>query len=124
ATELADVLARDTETTFPVAHRVVATLVRQMKEQGRPLTSASPADVEAAGGPQLDAEVLAAALDPAGFVRRRSGLGMPAPQVMEQQLVRAQERLEGDLVALRDRSQALRRATAQLRGSGKEQVKR
>src|SRR5690606_19358992 len=43
ATELADVLARDTETTFPVAHRVVATLVRQMKEQGRPLTSASPA---------------------------------------------------------------------------------
>ena len=124
ATELADVLTRDHELTFPAAHRVVATLVQQIKEQGRPLTTARPADVEAAGGPQLDAEALAAALDPAGFVRRRSGLGMPAPQVMEQQLVRARERLHGDRATLRDRSEALRRTTAQLRGFRKEQVKR
>jgi len=122
ATELADVLARDHGLAFPHAHHVVATLVQRFNSEGRLLTSAAPADVEAAGGPLLSPEALTAALDPSGFVRRRNGLGMPAPEVMTIRLARATERLAADRQALRDRSEALARATAGLRGTGKEQV--
>lgn len=120
ATELADVLAREHGLSFPAAHGVAARLVKQMFEQGRPLTTAGPADIEAAGGPRLTAEEATAALDPAAFVRRRAGLGMPAPEVMTTQLARARERLDADTAALRERESALDRATAQLRGSEKE----
>lgn len=122
ATELADVLARDHGLTFPHAHQVVATLVRRFSTEGRLLTSAAPADVEAAGGPPVSAEALVAAVDPSGFVRRRAGYGMPAPEVMTNALARATERLEADRLALRERSEALALATARLRGTGKELV--
>lgn len=122
ATELADVLARDAHLTFPHAHHVVATLVQRFHAEGRLLTSATPADVAAAGGPLLTTEALTAALDPGAFVRRRRGIGMPAPEVMTNRLARATERLEADRQALRERSEALGRATARLRGTGKEQV--
>lgn len=122
ATELADVLAREHGLPFPAAHGVAARLVKLMSEQGRPLTTAGPAEVEAAGGPRLTADEVTAALDPAAFVRRRAGYGMPAPQVMTTQLARARERLEADSAALRERKGALDRATAQLRGSEKEKA--
>jgi len=122
ATELADVLSREHGLTFPNAHHVVATLVKRFGSEGRLLTSAAPADVEAAGGPLLSAEALTAALDPIRFVRRRNGLGMPAPEVMTTRLARAADRLQADRQALRERSEALARATARLRGTGKEQV--
>ncbi len=120
ATELADVLARDHGLSFPAAHSVSARLVKSMGQQGRPLTSATPADIEAAGGPRLSAHEVTAALDPAAFVRRRSGLGGPAPEVMTTQLARARQRLETDAAALRERKGALGRAKAQLRGSERE----
>ena len=116
ATELADVLAREHGLSFPAAHGVAAKLVRSLSDQGRPLTTATPADLEAAGGPRLAADEVTAALDPAAFVRRRAGLGMPAPEVMSTQLARARERLEADATALRERKRALDRAIAQLRG--------
>ncbi len=121
ATELADVLARQAGLTFPAAHGVVATLVRMMQEAGRPLTTATPADLQAADGPRLAAEELTAALDPAAFVRRRAGTGMPAPQVMSTQLVRARERLQADSTALRERSEALTSATELLRGTSERE---
>ena len=120
ATELADVLAREHGLSFPAAHGVAARLVKFMQEQGKPLTTAGPADLRAAGGPQLTAEEVTAALDPAAFVRRRAGYGMPAPEVMTTQLARARERLAADTAALRERQGALGRATAQLRGSERE----
>ena len=91
-----------------------------MFDQGRPLTTASPADLAAAGGPQLTAAEVTAALDPAAFVRRRAGYGMPAPEVMTPQLARARERLHADSAALREREGALHRATAQLRRTERE----
>lgn len=115
ATELADVLARDAGLGFPVAHRVVAALVRRLTAEGRALASATPDDLVAAGGPRLDAATLAQALDPAAFVARRSGLGMPAPEAMRERLVRVGERLEGDLRALRERKDALATARERLR---------
>jgi len=60
---------------------------------------------------------------PAAFVARRAGLGMPAPAAMRERLVRAGERLEGDLRALRERKDALAAARARLRETRKEQVK-
>jgi len=123
ATELADVLARDAGLGFPAAHRVVAALVRRLAAEGRPLTAATPEDLVAAGGPRLDAEALRQAVDPAAFVARRAGLGMPAPAAMRERLVRAGERLEGDLRALRERKDALAAARARLRETRKEQVK-
>lgn len=120
ATELADVLSREHGLAFPAAHGAVARLVSLMSDQGRPLTMATPADLEAAGGPRLTADELTAALDPAAFVRRRAGLGMPAPSVMTTQLVRARERLEADTAALREKQGALDRARAQLRGTERE----
>lgn len=120
ATELADVLAREHGLSFPAAHGVAARLVKLMFDQGRPLTTASPADLAAAGGPQLTAAEVTAALDPAAFVRRRAGYGMPAPEVMTPQLARARERLHADSAALREREGALHRATAQLRRTERE----
>lgn len=120
ATELADVLARDHGLSFPAAHKVSAQLVRNMSQQGRPLTTATPADIQAAGGPQLSAHEVTAALDPAAFVGRRSGLGGPAPEVMTALLARARQRLNADAEALRERQGALGRAKAQLRGSERE----
>ncbi len=122
ATELADVLARDAGLGFPAAHRAVASLVRRLAAEGRPLASATPDDLVAAGGPRLDAQALAQAVDPAAFVARRAGLGMPAPAAMSDRLVRAGERLDGDLRALRERKDALAAARARLREIGKEQV--
>ncbi len=124
ATELADVLAREHGMPFPAAHGVAAKLVRVLSEQGRPLTTATPAQLVAAGGPRLAAEEVTAALDPAAFVRRRAGLGMPAPEVMDTQLARAAERLEADSQALRERVSTLERVTSKLRarGEGKEQT--
>src|SRR5690606_37395970 len=82
ATELADVLVRDTGLAFPAAHAVVGALVASMQQQGRPFTSVTPADLAAVGGPHLPGEALSDAVDPARFVARRRGLGMPAAPVM------------------------------------------
>jgi len=122
ATELADVLAREHGLSFPAAHAVAGRVVRSLNEAGRLLTSATPADIEASGGPKLGADEVTAALDPAAFVSRRTGLGMPAPRVMMNQLVRARGRLEADAEALRERKNALDRATAALRGTEKEKA--
>lgn len=122
ATELADVLARQHGLNFPAAHAVTGRLLTLMSEQGRPLTTATPADLTAAGGPQLEAAELTAAVDPAAFIERRAGLGMPAPSVMTTQLARAEERLEADINALREREGALERARARLRAPEREQT--
>src|SRR5690606_16884556 len=122
ATELADVLARAAGLGFPAAHRVVAALVKRLASEGRALATATPDDLVAAGGPRLGEDALAQAVDPAAFVARRAGLGMPAPEAMRDRLVRAGERLEGDLRALRERKDALAAARSRLREIGKEQV--
>lgn len=115
-------LARDAGLGFPAAHRVVADLVGRLAAEGRPLSAATPDDLVAVGGPRLESAALAQAVDPAAFVARRAGVGMPAPAAMSGRLVRAEERLGGDLRALRERKDALAAARARLREIGKEQV--
>jgi argininosuccinate lyase len=88
ATELADELVRAGGLPFPLAHRRASELVRRLAAEGRPLQRATPADLAAVGGPALDPETLAAALSPRAFVERRSGVGGPAPAVVEAHLAR------------------------------------
>lgn len=115
ATELADVLVRSGGIDFPTAHRVVAALLALLTRDGRLLSDATPADVEAAGGPRLDEGELAAAIDPASFVARRGGLGMPGRSAMAGSLERARDRLTADEADLAGRMGAVQRALEELR---------
>ena len=117
ATELADELVRGAHLPFPEAHALVARLVARLQASGRPLVEATPEDVTALGGPELTAAALADALDPEAFVRRRGGLGGPAPDAMTGELERARQRLAQDAAALEGRRQALSRAGEALRAS-------
>ncbi len=120
ATELADELVRDSALSFPDAHAVVGRLVKRMHAEGRPLTQATPEDLAAAGGPPMDEGVLRTALDPAAFVRRRAGVGGPAPEAMTGQLERARSRLAEDEASLQHHRDVLANARAKLRAHGKE----
>lgn len=122
ATELADELVRSCGLPFPDAHAVVARLVARLSEAGRPLTRATPEDLAAAGGPPLDEGTLSMALDPEAFVRRRAGLGGPAPEGMKRQLDDASQRLSQDVEWLAGRKNILASARGSLRAHEKEKV--
>jgi len=115
ATELADELVRAHGMAFPDAHALVARLVARLQAAGRPLTQATVDDVRALGGPELTAEALGNALDPAAFVTRRDGPGGPAPAAVRGQLERARERAERDLADLEGRKRQLSGAHDTLR---------
>lgn len=93
ATELADELVRTCGLPFPEAHRVVAALVTAMAQRGRPLQQAGPDDLVAVGGPVIGADAMAEALSPAAFIRRRSGMGGPAPEVVRAMITRSRAEL-------------------------------
>ncbi len=122
ATELADEMVRESGLSFPEAHAVVGRLVVRLHGEGRALTQATPEDLAAAGGPPLGEAALRAALDPVAFVRRRSGLGGPAPEVMQQQVAAARRRLQEDAEALDERRNVLVAARAAQRAHGKERA--
>ncbi|HET8984428.1 MAG TPA: lyase family protein [Trueperaceae bacterium] len=116
ATELADVLVRDTGLSFPAAHAVVGALVVALQGQGRAFTTVTPADLAAAGGPHLPVAALREAVDPARFVERRRGLGMPAASVMAGRVAEQTERIAADAASLGGERDRLARARAVLRG--------
>lgn len=115
ATELADILAREEGLPFPRAHAVAAALVRRLAAEGRAFTTATPEDLAAVGGPTVSAEVLAGALDPASFVARRRGIGMPAAAVMGARLEAQSRSLDAFEAWLAGAESALQRAEARLR---------
>jgi argininosuccinate lyase len=92
ATELADVIVRETGLSFRMAHNIVATVVAGAIASGRAANEIEAADLDAAAERlfarrlDLSAEVVRAALDPAENVRRRSVTGGPAPENMQAML--------------------------------------
>jgi argininosuccinate lyase len=88
ATELADVIVRETGLSFRMAHNVVAVVVAQAIEAGKPANAIVSADLDAAAETLfkrrlgLSADAVRAALDPAENVRRRIVAGGPAPANM------------------------------------------
>ncbi|GHF44952.1 argininosuccinate lyase [Deinococcus metalli] len=99
-TELADVLARRTG-DFREAHRIARALLDAVHAQGRALHHATDADLRAlAPALEIPDGLVAAALDTAAFVARRTTLGGPAPAPMAEYLGMAQARLEADRATL------------------------
>ena len=122
ATELADELTRLHGLSFQAAHRLAAALVQRLCREGRVLQEATPQDLLELGGPELSAEALQGALDPAAFVRRRSGYGGPAPERVAEQLERARHLLEENLVRLAQHQNRLAEVRRTLAGTAKERV--
>ncbi len=114
ATELADELARCHGLAFQDAHRLVAQLVTRLSEQGRLLLTTTSADLIALGGPALPQGEIDSALDPLGFIRRRSGIGGPAPKALEQQLSQAHGTLAQQTGALAEAKNLLQQVDAKL----------
>ena len=122
ATELADELVRRFETSFQEAHRLAGALVTRLCQQGRTLQEATAADLTALGGPLLPDNVLRDALDPHTFVRRRSGFGGPAPEVVESHVTRAEHGLAGTVDRLGKLKDKLEKARESLRAPREETV--
>ncbi len=85
ATELADVIVRETGLSFRMAHNIVAGVVREAIDAGKTAVEITAADLERMSeklfGKPLGAsdKAVAGALDPARNVRIRTVLGGPAP---------------------------------------------
>ena len=88
ATELADGIVRATGLSFRQAHGVVAVVVREALETGRPADAITSADLDRAAMESLGRPLaippaaVAAALDPAENIRTREVLGGPGPASM------------------------------------------
>ncbi|MDE2517522.1 MAG: argininosuccinate lyase [Rhodospirillales bacterium] len=102
ATELADVIVRETGLSFRMAHNIVAVVVAEAIEAGRSAETITAAALIAAGETlfgqrlALDPAVIAAALDPAETIRRRAVTGGPAPASMAAMLATRQTALAED----------------------------
>ncbi|MDZ7799816.1 MAG: lyase family protein [Trueperaceae bacterium] len=115
ATELADELVRRAGMDPAAAQGVVGRMVRRAGAEGRSAASLGPDDLEAAGGPRVEAEIVRDALDPARFVARRDGLGGPAPTSVRAQLTRAREALDRDRARLAGHEEQAEAARRELR---------
>lgn len=113
-TELADALAARSG-DFRAAHGAVKALLAALHAEGRPLSQATPGDLERLGVTISEAE-LRAALDPRAFVERRRTLGGPALEAVRAYLSMAGARLAEDEGQHRALSERLARSRAELRG--------
>jgi argininosuccinate lyase len=102
ATELADVIVRETGLSFRMAHNIVAIVVRDALAEGRTAESISSAALDEAaqvlfGKPlNIPAAKLRAALDPAENLIGRNVQGGPAPTAMAALLARRRDSLTQD----------------------------
>jgi argininosuccinate lyase len=118
ATELADVIARETGLSFRMAHNIVALVVRRALEAGRSADRIRSADLDAAAealfGRALGIPEAAVrqALDPAENIRARTLPGGPAPATMRAMLAARRAALAADheAVAAAERRIAAARA--------------
>jgi len=106
ATELADLIVRETGLSFRMAHNIVGRVVREAIEAGRTAVTITGADLDAAAEALfgrrlgLDDLKLREALDPMENLRIRTVTGGPAPVRMAEMLARRRAGLSADAVAL------------------------
>ncbi len=121
ATELADVIVRETGMSFRKAHNIVGRVVRETIEAGKPATAITTADLDAAsaalfGGPLgLDAATVARALDPDQNVGSRTITGGPAPETVASMVEHRLSALAADKAAVAARRKAISVADEALR---------
>ncbi|MBO0764272.1 MAG: argininosuccinate lyase [Hyphomicrobiaceae bacterium] len=106
ATELADVIVRESGLSFRTAHNIVASVVREALEHGRTADQVRSQDLDAAsqallGKPLgLPQAVVTQALDPAANIRVRTILGGPAPSNMRMGIASRRAALAADASAI------------------------
>jgi argininosuccinate lyase len=118
ATELADVIVRESGLSFRMAHNIVAIVVRDALAEGRTVESISSAALDAAAqllfgkALHMPAEKLRAALDPAVNLRGRSLQGGPAPDAMKALIENRRDSLAQDRAVISAINQRLADARA------------
>jgi argininosuccinate lyase len=122
ATELADELVRTQGLGFQEAHALVARIVAFTHSRGVALLELTPEELAGLGGPSMSREQLRDALDPRSFIRRRSGYGGPAPEVVDEHLKQAMSRLEESKTHLSGLRSNIDRASHALRVPRRETV--
>ncbi len=106
ATELADVIVRETGLAFRMAHNVVALVVRDALAAGQSADAILAADLDRAaqalfGRPlAIPAEAVRQALDPAETIRARTVRGGPAPARMAEMLAARRDALARDAATI------------------------
>jgi argininosuccinate lyase len=106
ATELADVIVRETGMSFRKAHNIVGRVVREAIEAGKSATAIKTEDLDAAAVAQfgaplgIPAEIVARALDPDLNVAFRHGLGGPAPERVAGMIEERRGALRSDRAAI------------------------
>ncbi|MFZ4405998.1 MAG: argininosuccinate lyase [Paracraurococcus sp.] len=106
ATELADVIVRESGMSFRMAHNVVALVVRDALEAGLTADAIRSADLDRAAAAlfgralAIPEAAVAQALDPAANIRARTVLGGPAPAEMARLLAARHARLAAETATL------------------------
>jgi argininosuccinate lyase len=106
ATDLADVMVRDSDLSFREAHHVVGAVVRAAMDAGLAADGITTEMVDDAAREQLgrplglDPEVVRRSLDPVASVAARTLPGGPAPEAVARSVELAQARLEENRAAL------------------------
>lgn len=120
ATELADIIVRESGLSFRMAHNIVGRVVRETIEAGKTAIEIRSADLDVASealfGKTLgiDAEVVRKALDPAENLKTRTVTGGPAPERMAEMLVARRATLQKDIQAIDRVRQRIADADAEL----------
>ncbi len=123
ATELADVIVRETGMSFRMAHNIVGRVVREAIAAGRMAPEITTTDLDQAGvalfGKALgiSAAAVRRALDPAENLRSRTVTGGPAPSEIARMLGKRQQALQSDMKAVAATRARVARAEQELRGS-------
>jgi argininosuccinate lyase len=118
ATELADVIVRETGLSFRMAHNIVAIVVRDALAEGRMAESISSAALDEAAqvlfgkALHIPAAKLRAALDPAENLIGRNVQGGPAPTAMAALIARRRDSLAQDCATITATSQRIADARA------------
>ena len=125
ATELADVIVRETGLSFRKAHNIVGRVVRETIEAGEPATAITSADLDGAamalfGAPLgIDAAIVTRALDPDQNIASRTVTGGPAPAAVEAMIEARLRDLDTDRQVLTARRETIAAAERDLRRAAK-----
>lgn len=120
ATELADLIVRETGMSFRIAHNIVGALVRETLAAGKVATEITPADMDKAalavtGKPLgLGEAVVRDALDPRFNVRTRTVVGGPAPKLVKAGVAKRRKGLAADRAAVDRIERRIARAASDL----------
>jgi len=116
ATELADIIVRETGISFRMAHNLVGRMVREAIEAGHTAMDLTTEQVDAAsqalfGYPlKIPASAISRALNPSENLKSRTVTGGPAPELMTAMIAERQEKL-------RDAEHLVEQLKAQIRSA-------